>query len=434
MASISTDNKGRRRILFIAPDGKRRTLRIGAVSMRQANIWKMRVEQILTSATTGLIEEDCARWLTDLEAKPYERLAAVGLVPRRERIGSSLGTLMDKYFDSLSVKASTKTTMEQTRASLEAHFGKTKPLSAIDSLGAAEWRKALTEQHLANATVARRVKQARSIFTAGKRWGMLRGDNPFAELKTGSMSNPARMHFVTLADARKVIAACPDVEWRVIVALSRWGGLRCPSEVLALRWQDVLWDRARLMVQSPKTEGIEGRGARPVPMFPELLEPLMQAFEQAAPGAVYVVERLRGHANLGVALGRIIEKAGLAVWPKPFHAMRSSRQTELSEVYPAATVAAWMGNTLAVAQAHYLQVRDSHSDAASCEPKKAAQNPTHEAAQTRAQHDPAPSSTDSANDDEVLEKQGILQTQSAPCETVPIVSMTPKGFEPLFPG
>lgn len=153
--------------------------------------------------------------------------------------------------------------------------------------------------------------------------------------------------------------------------LSRWGGLRSPSEVFALKWTDVLWDQSRIMVRSPKLEGIEGRGVRPVPLYPELKRALLDAFEAAEPGAVFVIERHRAHPNLGVAFGRLIRSAGMKVWPKPFHAMRSSRQTELSEIYPAATVAAWMGNSLAVAQAHYLQVRDSHFAAASSRRKAA---------------------------------------------------------------
>ena len=37
-----------------------------------------------------------------------------------------------------------------------------------------------------------------------------------------------------------VLAACPNPEWRVIVALGGYGGLRCPSETLTLKWADTL--------------------------------------------------------------------------------------------------------------------------------------------------------------------------------------------------
>ena len=44
----------------------------------------------------------------------------------------------------------------------------------------------------------------------------------------------------------------------LIFALSRFAGLRCPSEHLALRWSDINWERSRMIVQSPKTEHHEG--------------------------------------------------------------------------------------------------------------------------------------------------------------------------------
>ena len=35
--------------------------------------------------------------------------------------------------------------------------------------------------------------------------------------------------------------------------LARYGGLRCPSEVVALTWADVDWERGRFLVKAPKT-------------------------------------------------------------------------------------------------------------------------------------------------------------------------------------
>src|SRR5690349_5940094 len=60
--------------------------------------------------------------------------------------------------------------------------------------------------------------------------------------------------------------------------------------------------------------------------------------------------------NLRTQLHRIIERAGLIPWPKTFHNLRSTRQTELSEDFPAHVVCAWLGNSEDVAKDHYLQV------------------------------------------------------------------------------
>jgi len=57
----------------------------------------------------------------------------------------------------------------------------------------------------------------------------------------------------------KLLEACPDTEWRLIIALARCGGLRIPSEALALTWAGIDWAHGRFRVRSPKTEHHEGR-------------------------------------------------------------------------------------------------------------------------------------------------------------------------------
>ncbi len=383
MASLITDKNGHRRIGFKGLDGTSKTIRLGDVDRKHAEAFKLRVEALVASGIMGTpIPAELAAWLRDLSETMYERLVRVGLVESRSTTQSTLGQLLDRYFGLLTVKPGTRTTMLQTRAALEEHFRTDRLLSTITSLDGEAWRAAMKEDGLAEATISKRIKTARSIFKSALRWGMMTGDNPLASVRAGSQTNLSRMHFVSREDFAKVLEACPNAQWRAVAVLSRFGGLRCPSEVLALRLQDVLWREQRLMVPEPKNEGREGRGVRPVPLFPEVQRALLECHEEAPDGAEYVIYgELRHHPNLGIAFARIIRSAGLKPWPKPFHSMRSSRQTELSERYPAATVAAWMGNTLAVAQAHYLQVRDEHfKHAAREEEPKATRNPTrHEA-------------------------------------------------------
>ncbi len=78
--------------------------------------------------------------------------------------------------------------------------------------------------------------------------------SPFADLRAGPQSNPERTQYVPPQVIQAVLAACPNHDWRGIVALSRYAGLRCPSEVLALRWGDVNWERGRLTVRSQKRQ------------------------------------------------------------------------------------------------------------------------------------------------------------------------------------
>jgi len=142
--------------------------------------------------------------------------------------------------------------------------------------------------------------------------------------------------------------------------LARYGGLRTPSETLALTWGDGNWEKSRINVPQPKM-ATRGKPSRVVPIFPELLPHLQAAFDEAEPGALHLITRDRdAGCNLRTQLLRLIARAGIAPWPKLFQNMRSTRQTELTAVFPAHVVCAWIGNTVDVANAHYLQTTDAH--------------------------------------------------------------------------
>ncbi|MCA9232149.1 MAG: site-specific integrase [Planctomycetales bacterium] len=244
-----------------------------------------------------------------------------------------------------------------------------------------------SKENLAENTVRRRSGIAKQFFTAAQRKGLIE-NNPFADLKAAVQANAKRFHFVSREDAQKVLDACPDAEWRLLFALSRYGGLRCPSEHLKLELTDINWAENRLRVPSPKTEHHQGGESRFIPIFPELRPYLEEVFELAKPGQVYLITRYRDvNANLRSQLLRIIKRAGVKPWPKLFQNLRSTRETELAEEFPLHVVCAWIGNTQAVAAKHYLQVTDEHF-------QSAAQNPTqHDTAQQKsASHDAPPKS------------------------------------------
>ena len=65
-------------------------------------------------------------------------------------------------------------------------------------------------------------------------------------------------------------------------------------------------------------------------------------------------------SNLGTQLHRIICRANLEPWPIAFNSLRSTRQTELEEIYPRHVVCAWFGKSSAIAEKNYLQVTEEH--------------------------------------------------------------------------
>ena len=106
-----------------------------------------------------------------------------------------------------------------------------------------------------------------------------------------------------------------------------------------------------MRVPSCKTEHLAGGDHRFIPLFPELVPYLQDALELADPGSVHVITRYRrANQNLRTQLLRIIARAGEEPWPKLWHNLRSSRQTELEEQFPTHVVCAWLGNGEIVAR------------------------------------------------------------------------------------
>jgi hypothetical protein len=198
--------------------------------------------------------------------------------------------------------------------------------------------------------------------------------NPFADINGKVRGNPARYRFITREMTSHILDACPDLDWRLLVVLARYGGLRTPSESLSLTWQDIEWEKNRVTVHSPKTEHHEGKATRVIPLFPELRPYLEEARYRAEPGTTHVIKRYHFDAketrtgwkqcNLRTTFGKIIRRAGLLPWPKLWQNLRSTRQTELAESFPSHVVAKWIGNSERIAEEHYLQLTDEHFERA----------------------------------------------------------------------
>jgi integrase len=408
MASIANDPNGRRRILFIGADGQRRPIRLGKMSRRKAEAIKVKVEDLVASGIAGHAPDDeTSRWLAGLDDQLRDKLARVGLLASRPK--TTLGAFIDGYTGQrVDVKASTKLVYRRVRKHLVEYFGPDKPLRDITPGDADAWRLHLIEKGLADNTVRRSCTMAKQYFTAAVRQRLI-SENPFADLSAGVKANASRLYFVRREEAQRVLDACPDAEWRLLFALGRYGGLRVPSEALGLRWCDIDWERERFTVASPKTEHIEGHESRVVPIFPELLPCLRDAFEEAEEGAEYVITRYRDLAtNLRTQLLRIIKRAGLEAWPKAWQNLRATRETELADDFPAHVVSAWIGNSVPVAAKHYLQVTEDHF-------RRAAQNPAQQLHET-ARNDPQ---RERRCEDALAAKSSgydSLHEKTAPCE------------------
>ncbi len=106
--------------------------------------------------------------------------------------------------------------------------------------------------------------------------------NPFDTLRFNFREGnlPCREYDST-ADVQRLLAVCPPA-WRTLIDLARFGGLRCPSEALLLRWSDGNLAERRMTVTAPKTANV-GRPWRVVPLASEVATLLQETWELAKP-------------------------------------------------------------------------------------------------------------------------------------------------------
>jgi integrase len=183
-------------------------------------------------------------------------------------------------------------------------------------------------------------------------------------------------------ETEKVLAVCPDMQWRLLFALSRYAGLRCPSEHRVPKWSDVDWEKNRIGVQSRKTEHHPGGESRWVPLFPELQDRLETVAE--------AIPKPACHPRNGTS--RTVARARGMCVDREFADGR--------------------------AKAHFLQVTEEHFQQAA---QKAAQQPA-ELARNESQ-------TDSGTNKETP----VLQGFATQCEVVPFCTVGDTGLEPVTP-
>lgn len=353
------------------PNGRRFPIRLGLVSDEEAQAFKVRVAQLETARDTGYPwNRELAFWVANLSDELHAKLAKAELVEGRS--ADTLGVLWMAFFRTKAKnKPGSRSVVERAGKDLLAFFGEDCSARSITAAHGDLWYAWLIEKrNLAKATRGKTVRHVKEF------WRMLRRDGvvdalPFDHLSGATPANPKRKLFIDRPTIDRVMEACPDLRWRLILALTRFGGLRCPSELAALHFSDINWERERFVVNARKTEHFEHGGVRVCPIFPELRPYLVEAFEQAEPGADVVFPDITPDTNLGTQLERIIKRAGIAPWPATFNNLRASRITELLDEHPIKAVTTWLGNSPKTALDHYAMVREEHFE-------KAVQKAVHE--------------------------------------------------------
>lgn len=439
MASIARSKNGTRRILFVAPDGRRPTIRLGKVSQRAAESVKNRIEQLLEARFLNRpMDSDLAQWVAGLSPRMAEKLADVGLIPERQsKPAVTMGPFLQDWLAARKgdYKPASLIAWGQVIKALTEFLGSDFVLADVSAAKGEDFRQSMLTAGLRPTTIHKRLQHARLFFAHAKRQGLI-AENPFEFVRHRPGDASERRAYVPADDVTRAIEHAPNQTWKLLIALSRFAGLRVPSEALSLRWQDVDWERQRLTVPSPKTQHLAGRGYRVIPLFPTVRPYLEDAWDLAPEGAEYVIPeeyRRRAHgpsgwanANLRTTFGKMIRRAGLEPWPRLWHSMRASCESDLARQFPLAIVAKWLGNTQAVAMRHYVDVTDADFERAISGDVPATEQAAHKAAQQT--H--ATAGSESQTKRRARKKSRSLRGSALSCATPQAPGMEAAGIEP----
>lgn len=378
-----------KRIEFTNPvTNKRHTIRLSKLSLKQAKTFQARLEDLINSKTAGTAyDEETAKWLATVDQKILDRLVEIGLAKQREDASNpALLEFLDSYIKSRTdVSSRTRLNYLQAKGFIEGYLEhlqskgevsdkQTFKLNSFTLHHGKQFRVWMLTQHNFRQNkephsenyIRTQCKNCRLFFGAAVDAKKIEV-NPFKDksIPCRVQAVPERMRFISAEDTAKILEQCPNIEWRLVISLARWGGLRIPSEITEFKWEQVDWQNNRITVPQPKLKRFEGKKQRTFPLFPELVPVLREAWENAEDGSVYVLPSLRGDAkNLRTTFLRIIRSAGLTPWGKPFQNLRSTRATELGDQFPIKVVSEWLGHDPSIALSNYHQVTQEHWDRA----------------------------------------------------------------------
>jgi integrase len=347
--------------------GERKTrpkISLGNMTKKQAETARRNIEQLIKCRDSGDVKSPATQeWLDGISDGLRKRLETLDIIEQRDKGRSfTVAGWIDRYFQNRpDVKARTKSNWQTAANKLKAFF-KNELICDVTVEQAKSFRVYLKSvAGLNENTLRREIGLARQFFKAAIDAELI-NKNPFRGQPVAVRANPARFYYVAQETSLKILDACPDAQWRLILGLARWGGLRCPSEVLRLKWQDVDFEHDRFIVHASKTSHHADGGVRTVPMFPELKPLFQDAFDNARDGDVFCITRYRDKSvNLRTRLTKYIRRAGLEPWPKLFQNLRSTRETELFKMTSGnvKAVCSWIGNSPAVAMEHYAQLTEA---------------------------------------------------------------------------
>lgn len=360
LSSLQKTKNGTYRLQFRSLN-RPQSVSLGKVRKTEAESFQLHVDRLIRAANgAGTLEAVDLQWINDRSPDVKKRLKECGLIQDDTKPDRSFVSSVDDFVATMkNWSASTATNWEQHRRRVFQYFAN-RPAASITAGDARDFKQFLVSSlNLSENTARKTIASCRQVF----KWLMDHEQatrNPFAGLPVG-IGKTSKQTYVSADVVERILPHCPNYEWRLMFILARYAGLRCPSEPFALRWSSIDFEALRMRVFAPKT-----KQTRVVPLFPELRKHLAAIHAELSEGCSdWLMPNLRETSgSLHGPAFKIVQRANEKLWPRLFHNMRSSCQTDLTDKHPISAVCTWLGNTADVAAKHYLQVTESHFEAA----------------------------------------------------------------------
>jgi integrase len=243
------------------------------------------------------------------------------------------------------------------------HFGPNYPVERLTESGVAQFKASMIQGELAKRSINAQsangnMRSLKAIFNFAMNKLKIIPAHPFKGM-VESIKQSQDWHYARVADLDPIMATSPSLG--LLFALCRLAGLR-KMEAVTLEWVNVDFEQSRLTVVGKSDDAgwqPKSRQTRVVPIFPELMALLTQAFNEAPEGQQRVCTGLRTKHNLSYDLPRVIRQAGLEPYSKPLHSLRKSCLTDWAKVFPMHCVQQWAGHAdISTTQKFYLKVDD----------------------------------------------------------------------------
>jgi integrase len=352
-------------------DGQRYSMWLGRVSEKMAGNAKRHVEELAEAHTLGCRADASAiKWAIAVAPRLQRTLRKSGLLDEqtiREIETQSLllfQFLRDAVDQKRDVSRNWKVNYNQAINWLERwpSMNAEKRLADLNSRDCLDWY-AWMQKQLAPSTVGQHVKRIKQLLASAVQ-NRLIPINPMNSVRPSHSHDKTKNRYVAPEALWTLLDKVPCRQWRAILVLTRIAGLRCPSEVLALRWADIDWERGRFTVTSSKGAR-HSKGTRVVPLFPSVrleLEGLRHESSKGGKGSAtdFVITRFRRRdQNLRTQLAKFFQRAGMEEIPKVFNNFRASARADLlRQGYTKEILNDWLGHGSAVAERHYSRITE----------------------------------------------------------------------------